>query len=166
MQVSRMFVSVGLAALLASASMSGFAATNGSIKVKSIAQIEKEVVSADGKKHVERVPADKAVPGTAVLFSNTFENIGAKPAGNIVINNPIPANTEYQAGSAYGADTEITFSIDGGKTFAAPELLKVKAEQGGEILAKPAAYTNIRWSYKNQLAPGVTGEVGFRAVIK
>lgn len=165
MHMSRMFVSVGLVALLAGISLPGLAATNGSIKVASIAQIEKEVVGADGKKHIERIPADKAVPGTAVLFSNTFENIGTRDAGNIVINNPVPANTEYQAGSAYGADTEITFSVDGGKSYAAPEKLKVKTEQG-EQMAKPAAYTHIRWSYKKQLAPGATGEVGFRAVIK
>lgn len=165
MQISRMFVSVGLVALLAGVSVPSFAATNGSIKVKSIAQIEKEVVGADGKKHITLVPADKAVPGTAVLFTNTFENIGSKEAGNIAINNPVPNNTEYQAGSAYGADSEITFSIDGGKTFAAPEKLKIKTEQG-EQMAKPSAYTHIRWSYQKQLAPGATGEVGFRAVIK
>ena len=165
MQISRMFVSVGLVAFLVGVSVPSFAATNGSIKVKSIAQIETEVVGADGKKHITRVPADKAVPGTAVLFTNTFENIGSKEAGSIVINNPVPANTEYQAGSAYGDDSEITFSIDGGKTFAAPEQLKVKTAQG-EQMAKPSAYTNIRWSYKKQLAPSATGEVGFRAVIK
>lgn len=166
MQVFRMWVSVGLTAILACVSVSGLAATNGSIKVKSIAQLEREVLGADGKQHIERSPVERAVPGSVVLFSNTFENIGNQPAGNIVINNPVPAHTEYQAGSAYGADSEITFSIDGGKTFALPELLKVKSEQGGEQIAKPAAYTHIRWTYKRQLAPGAVGEVGFRAVIK
>lgn len=165
MQITRMFVSVGIVAMLASASVPALAATSGSIKVKSVAQIEKEVVGADGKRHITLVPADKAVPGTAVVFSNTFENVGAKAASNIVINNPVPDNTEYQAGSAYGADTEITFSIDGGKTFASAEQLTVKTAQG-VVIAKPSTYTHIRWSYQKQLAPGATGEVGFRAVIK
>lgn len=166
MRISHLVLSVTVVALLSGVSFAASAAAMGAIKVTSIAQSEVEVVGANGKKHIERKPVEKAIPGTAILFVNTFENISKKPAGDIVINNPVPANTEYQAGSAFGEDSEITFSVDGGKTFAVPDALKVKAANGSEQLAKASAYTHIRWAYKKQLPPGATGEVGFRAVIK
>lgn len=166
MRISHLVLSATMVALLSSVSVAANAAAVGAIKVNSMVQSEVEVVGEDGKKHIERKPVQKAIPGAAILFINTFENISKKPAGDIVINNPVPVHTEYQAGSAYGDDTEMTFSVDGGKNFAAADVLKVKAADGSEQLAKASAYTNIRWSYKKQLPPGVTAEVGFRAVIK
>jgi uncharacterized repeat protein (TIGR01451 family) len=164
-RISRVILSAALLGLLAGFSVAAQAA-NGSVKVTSIVQAEVQVLGKDGKMHTERHSLSKAAPGATVLFVNTFENVSSKPATDIVINNPISANVEYQAGSAYGESTEITFSVDGGKTFAAPEKLTIKTGDGYEKTASTAAYTNIRWTYKNQLAPNVTGEVGFRAVIK
>ncbi len=166
MNISRVLVSAMLAVSLAGVSVAAMAVTNGSIKVTSLAQVEVETVGADGQKHIQRAPIHKAVPGDEVIFSDTFENVGKKPAGDIVINNPIPDSTQYQSGSAYGEDTAITFSVDGGKTFAAPSALKVVNADGSMRAANSTDYTHIRWTYKKQLAPGATGEVGFRAIIK
>jgi uncharacterized repeat protein (TIGR01451 family) len=163
-RISHMVLSVVLAVCLVGVAVAVPVA--GSIKVTSVAQIEVEVVGADGRKHSERKPVDKAVPGSVVLFGNAFENVGKKPATNVVISNPIPAYTEYQVGSAYGENTEITFSVDGGKSFAVAEKLVTKASDGSEQTAKASAYTHIRWLYKSQLAPGAVGEVGFKVMIK
>lgn len=142
------------------------AAGNNSLKATSLAQIEVEVQGSDGKKHLERVPVLQAVPGTALIFSTTFENTEKRPASDIVITIPLPENTVYQAGSAYGDDTDITFSLDGGKSFNMPESLKILDADGVEQIAQPDAYTNIRWKYRKQLPAGATGEVGFRVIIR
>lgn len=167
MSISRMVLSVTLACLLSGLAGVVVAATNnGPIKFSSNVQTEVEVVGVNGKKHLERQPANRVIPGSVVLYINTFENVSKKPVDGIATTNPIPANTEYQAGSAFGEDTEMTFSVDGGKTFAAPDALKIKAADGSEQLAKASAYTHIRWVYKKQLPAGAMAEVGFRATIK
>lgn len=141
-------------------------AADAAIKVTSIAQIETEVTGKDGKKTHQLTPVTKAVPGTEVIYTTTFENTLDKPAGNININNPIPNDSEYVGGSAFGKDCEILFSVDGGKTFGHAENLKIRSADGKERTALPKEYTHIRWNYKKQLAPGKVGEVGFRATIK
>lgn len=136
----------------------------GSIELKNIAEIEIEVRDAQGKIERKRAAVAKAVPGTEVIYTTTFKNIGTRPAANIVINNPVPANTTLVAGSVYGANTEISYSVDS-KTFATPDKLKVKDKDGKEITATAADYTAIRWTFKGDLAAGKTAEAGFRAVI-
>lgn len=151
------------ALLMSLLSLNAQAAT-GAIKVTSLAETDVEVMKA-GKKEMKRMPLTKAVPGTEVILTTRFENVSDKTATAVTINNPIDKALEYKAGSAFGADCEITFSADEGKTFAAAESLKVKAAEG-ERNALPKEYTNVRWLYKGQLAAGKASEVGFRAVIK
>jgi uncharacterized repeat protein (TIGR01451 family) len=165
MNNSRLFFIITLLALLGSFS-SGAQAAGAAINVTSIAQVETETVGKDGKKMFKRGPVEKAVPGTEVIYTTTFENLIKKPVGDIVIDNPIPNASEYKAGSAFGKNCEILFSVDGGKTFGHAEELTIKDADGKERTALAKDYTNIRWKYKSQLPPGKSGEVGFRAAIK
>lgn len=165
MRTLNLLLATTLLALLGSFSQSALSA-EGAIKVTSIAQTEVEVTGQDGKKTIKRTPVATAVPGTEVIYTTTFENAGNKAASNISINNPVPEHTEYKAGSAFGKDCEILFSVDGGKTFGHAEELKVTGADGKRRAALPREYTHIRWNYKAQLAPGKSGEVGFRAVIQ
>ncbi|HTN93485.1 MAG TPA: hypothetical protein VMJ33_02795 [Gallionella sp.] len=165
MQISRLLLITTLLSMLG-----GFSATvqaaGDAIKVTSIAQVETEVIGKDGKKSLVRTPVEKAIPGTEVIYTTTFQNLIKKPVGDIVINNPVPNASEYKAGSAFGKDCDILFSVDGGKTFGHAEELTIKDEGGKPRPALAKEYTNIRWIYKKQLAPGKSGEVGFRAAIK
>lgn len=165
MRISRLLLVTTLFMLLGNFSFAARAA-DGNIKLTSIAQIEVEVTGKDGKKTLKREPVAKAVPGTEVIFTTTFENISNKPADNIIINNPVPNDTEYKGGSAYGAGCEIVFSADHGKHFAKAESLKIKSTDGKERAALPKEYTDIRWTCKGPLAGGKSGEVGFHSVIK
>jgi len=164
MRISRLLLTTTLLALLGSFSAAAHAAD--AIKVSSIAQVETEVIGKDGKKILKRVPVAKAVPGTEVIYTTTFENLIKKPVGDITINNPIPNASEYKAGSAFGKDCDILFSVDGGKTKNNAEELTVKDADGKTRPAEAKEYTNIRWTYKKQLTSGKSGEVGFRATIK
>ncbi len=165
MRISRLFLITTLFVTLGSLSL-GAQAADGAIKVKSIAEIEVEVAGKDGKKALKRAPVEKVVPGTEVIYTTTFENLINKAVSNVVIDNPVPNDSEYKAGSAFGKDCDILFSVDGGKNFAPAEKLKIKGADGKERTALPREYTHIRWIYKGQLAAGKSGEVGFRTVIK
>ncbi len=155
------------AALLAALHLPAHAQTEPSvIEVISIAEQEIEVVNEDGKKEIKRIPVDKALPGDEIVYTTTFKNLLDKPAANITLTNPVPNDSLYQGGSAGGANTVITFSVDGGKQYAAPEKLTIKTEQGKTRAALPADYTHLRWTYKGELGAGKSGDVSFRAVIK
>ena len=85
-------------------------------------------------------------------------------AGSIVITNPVPDNTEYLEGTAFGAGTRILFSVDG-ESCAAPEALSIGS---GETDAAASArdYRVIRWVFEPSLAAGATGHVSFNVRLK
>jgi uncharacterized repeat protein (TIGR01451 family) len=139
---------------------------DGDIVVQSIAETEVEVTNKAGRKEKKRQPVTLAVPGSQVIYITRFTNKGTKPAGNVVINNPIPENTVFVGGSAFGASTAITYSVDGGKSYDLSNKLTKKIPGGTERPATSSDYTHIRWRYVGELAPGKRGEVGFRVIIK
>ncbi|MDP1612426.1 MAG: hypothetical protein Q8M11_15345 [Sulfuritalea sp.] len=151
--------------LLGAASFNATAADAG-IRIASIAETEIEVVASDGRKEIKRTALDRAIPGTEVIFTNRVENLAGKPAQALVIDNPIPKETAYKAGSAFGKDMQIAFSADGGKTFDHAAKLRVKGADGKPRVALPDEYTHIRWTHPGQFAAGTSGEVGFRAVVR
>ena len=138
--------------------------------VELVTKAEREIeVVEKGVKSKKLVPPQKMVPGDEVLYTVTYTNKTAKPAENVAVTNPVPKNTRYRDGSAAGENAEITFSVDGGKTFATPDKLSVAAkDKSGKDGVRPAGgadYTHIRWVVKQNVAPGQSGSVRFRAVI-
>jgi uncharacterized repeat protein (TIGR01451 family) len=139
--------------------------SGGDIEFRNVAEIEQEVKAADGKVTKKRVTAQKAIPGTEVIYTSTFRNIGKRPAGNIAIVNPVPANTTLVAGSAFGENTDISFSADGGKTWAAADKVRVNGADGKPRPAGISEFTHIRWTHRGELPAGKQGAVGFRVTV-
>ena len=153
-------------ALMLAIPAASWAQANGHIKLTSAALIEQEVVNEEGKKEMKRVKAAKVVPGSEVIFVTTYENISKEKADKAVITNPVPVHMIYTDGSAQGRGTQITFSIDNGKSFNIPAKLFVFDAAGRKFPAQPKDYTHIRWEMNNPLPSGATGEVSFRAILK
>lgn len=147
---------------LASPAMA-LAQDKGTIELKSIAEVEIEDFNAEGQKVVKRVPAAKVVPGSEVIYTNLYTNVGSEAAAKVVITNPIPQHMQYLPASAQGVDTAITFSIDGGQTYDAPDRLMVVQADGTKRQATPTDYTHIRWARQKALDAGKNGQVSFRA---
>lgn len=130
---------------------------------------EKEVtVTEAGKKVVKRVPAQSSAPGEVLIYTLSYKNTGDEKAVDVKLDNPLPAGTRYVADSASGANSRISYSVDGGKTFAAPGELSVERSQGGKVekvKASAADYTTIRWLI-TEVKPGQSGEVSFRAQVQ
>lgn len=141
----------------------GTAAAN-QLAVQSLVEME-TVTVVDGKKQVVRTPVTKAVPGSEIIFSVVFTNNSTKPASNVALVNPVPEGTTYVAGSAEAPGVTVTYSVDGGKVYGAPEKLVVK-EQGESRPAIAKDYTHIRWVFKDALQPGKKGQASFRAVLE
>lgn len=124
-------------------------------------------VDDDGSAARRMVNADSVIPGDELRYTITFSNKGDQvaDAGSVVITNPIPPETAYVEGTAFGAGTDIVFSADGGQTFATPEALLV-VRDGVEIPADAKDYTTIRWVFNPELRPGETGDVSFNVRLK
>ena len=72
----------------------------------------------------------------------------------------------YLDDTAAGPGAQITFSVDGGRTFDAPENLRVVGADGQRHAATAADYTHIRWQLKHILKGRSVAFARFRAVVK
>jgi uncharacterized repeat protein (TIGR01451 family) len=145
------------------------------LEIKSIAEVESKVVqtstdsgpaSTVGRAPVELVPADKVVPGDRVIYTLEVRN-GAQAALDAPsFSYPIPEHMRYIADSAVGPGAVVSYSVDGGRTFARAEDLKVKGPDGKLRAAVGADYTDIHWQLKNRLKANSVAFVRFRTVVK
>jgi uncharacterized repeat protein (TIGR01451 family) len=161
--MKRTAISIALVVLLLPAAAR--AQQQGSIELKSIAEVEVTETNAKGVKEVKRVDAakSKVVPGDVVIFTTTYTNIGKQPADKVMITNPVPEHMDYLDKSAEGKGAKIDFSVDKGKNYGTPDKLMVTDAQGKTRKAGPADYTTIRWIMVKPVPPGGTGSVSFRA---
>jgi uncharacterized repeat protein (TIGR01451 family) len=138
----------------------------GAVELKAVAEMETEVISDNGQKEIQRVPAAKVVPGDVVIYTIRYTNNGTEAAEDFVITNPVPEHMVYLPTSAKGENSEITFSVDGGNSYDIPENLTTTDSEGRQIPAKVSAYTHIRWTMNEPIAPGQTGSVNFEAQLE
>jgi uncharacterized repeat protein (TIGR01451 family) len=132
---------------------------------------EKELVetSPEGEQVRRRVSAADAAPGEVIFYTLRYSNTGDEAARNVRIDNPVPDGTEYQADSAWGDNSEILFSIDGGTTYKGPANLTYETtnNQGRseQRRAQPEQYNAVRWIV-TEIPAGQQGSVGFSVVVQ
>ena len=136
------------------------------IEVSTSAEIEIVEVNPDGSETVTLKPASRVVPGTEVIYTITAKNTGKEPADSVVVTNPVPAQTRYVEGSARGTNTDMTFSVDGGRAWGRARDLTV-TDASGEIRAATADdYTHVRWTLKSDLGPSQQIPVWYREQVR
>ncbi|HTU64912.1 MAG TPA: hypothetical protein VMF52_03090 [Steroidobacteraceae bacterium] len=141
-----------------------FAQTQGCISLKSVPQVEQEVVDANGKKTVQLVTATKVVPGVEVTWTVTADNVCKQPSDKVTINNPVPAHMTFVANSATNNPAaDIAYSLDG-QTYGTADQLTVQ-DNGTTRKARADEYKFIRWTFKAPLAPGAQAVAHFRALL-
>jgi uncharacterized repeat protein (TIGR01451 family) len=140
-------------------------AAGASIRADAPAQTLDVKATAAVRQGQELVPADRVVPGDEVFYTLEIRNIGTRPLPPPTVDFPIPEHMRYVANSAVGAGAEVSYSVDGGRTFDRPENLSVTA--GGQPRsATPADYTHIRWRLKHTLKAKALALARFRAIVK
>jgi len=138
-------------------------------EVKVSVSAEQEIsVTENGETRSERIPASNAKPGDELIYTVNYRNAGDETATNVIIEDPIPANSIYVGGSNIAPGVETSFSIDGGKSFSDPGSLtyEVRTADGvHESMAEPSKYTHIRWIL-DELSAGESGHTSFRVRVK
>jgi hypothetical protein len=138
----------------------GGAAHDDKISVTLIA----EVAGAQAGHRLE--PADRVVPGNQIVYTLEIRNTTALARPPPTVDYPVPEHTRYVADSATGAGADVTFSVDGGATFARPENLFVIGTNGDKRPAAADDYTHIRWRLKHILKGYSVAFARFLAIVK
>lgn len=136
-----------------------------------VMKVSKEItVKKNGKTVTELVPVENATRGDILVYTLTYKNEGKEKLTKASFVALIPEGTSYIEGSATdNGITEILFSIDKGTSFQKPPVkyfIKKKDGSMEEKIATPDMYTNIKWIFKKDLAPGETGEVSYKTKVK
>ena len=135
------------------------------ISVGVIAEVETRV-SVNGRELTKLVPADRLTPGDEVIYTLEIRNTGAAAFRTLAVPFAIPEHMRYVADSAVGPGADVSYSVDGGRTFAWPDDLTVAGPQGGLRAASAADYTHILWRLKHGLKGHAVAFAHFRAVVK
>jgi uncharacterized repeat protein (TIGR01451 family) len=120
----------------------------------------------NGREQRRFVPAGRIQEDDEIYYTVRIRNATGETVTHVTVARPIPANTIYVAGSAVGPAAVVTFSVDGGLTFASADALATRSPDGLERPASAADYTHIRWQLNYPLAPGATALARFRARLK
>jgi uncharacterized repeat protein (TIGR01451 family) len=137
---------------------------------------EKKVVQKDqqGKEKVSWQPLQGNVtvqPGDVLRYTLTGENKSDRPIKDLKLNQPVPQGMAYVMSSAAispNAGSQITYSIDQGKSFVAQPQVPVK-QADGKVVMKPApaeAYTNIRWTIGSAVGAKSTVKASYQAKVR
>ena len=135
------------------------------LAVRAIAEVE-QINQEHGREVTKLVSADRVVSGDAVIYTLEIRNTGPTTVRKPVITFAVPEHTVYVADSTVGPGTDVSYSIDNGRSFDAPEGLKIKETDGELRLAKAVDYTHIRWRLNHPLKANSVAFVRFRARVK
>jgi uncharacterized repeat protein (TIGR01451 family) len=135
------------------------------LSIKAIAEVQRSS-QTQGRETTQLIPADRVVSGDTVFYTLEVRNAAPTSVQRPVVTYAVPAHMTYTADSAVGPGTDVAYSVDGGRSFDAPENLRIQ-ESGGNVRAATAAdYTHIRWQLKNALKGNSVAFVRFRARMK
>ena len=135
------------------------------VTVKLIAEVEL-TTTEQGREIKRLVPADRVVPGDRLIYTLEVVNTAVTTVPGPAVTTPVPEHMRYVTDSAVGPGTEVSFSVDGGLSFDAPENLRVKGPNGELRAAESTDYTHIRWQFRNSLKASSVAFVRFRAIAK
>lgn len=127
---------------------------------------EREVITGDdGKREVRLIEPTNVIPGDLIVYTTTYRNNGNEAATDVAITNVIAKEMRYIAGSADSKGAQLTYSVDGGKTFNREENLTVLGANGKPRPATVDDYTHIRWKIAD-IPAGAEGSVSYQAQVR
>lgn len=127
-------------------------------------RVERLRSDEDGRTVLEPLSAAPAA-GDELVYTVSFVNAGGMAATDVRITQPIPPAVELVADSAVAPRAEVTYSVDGGRSFGWAEELVVR-DGDRETVAAAGAYTHVRWRLAGAVEPGARGFVRFRATVR
>jgi uncharacterized repeat protein (TIGR01451 family) len=142
--------------------MPGVAQAANDVVLNSAVFVEKTVADGNGRARIILEAPRVVVPGDRLVFILSYRNAGAQPATDFVVTNPLPGAVAYQG----AADGIAQVSVDGGRNWGALAALRIKENDGAVRGARMEDVTHIRWPMRKPIAPGASGKLSFRGIVR
>ena len=129
--------------------------------------VERAVITeaADGSEIITFQQTDEIAPGDQLRYLLTYSNEGEADATNVRLVMPVPSAVEMIEGSADMTGAIVTYSINGGESFAARDALII-ADETGSRAADVSDITHIRWTLASAIPAGATGTISYSGVLQ
>jgi uncharacterized repeat protein (TIGR01451 family) len=163
MQSSSFHISLGAAVALSWAMAAAGQTALNPVAIRAVAEVE--VRTKEPGRPAQLARADRVVSGDQVIYTLEVRNTAAATVHAPTVTYAVPAHMRYVADSAVGPGAEVSFSVDGGRSFGSPENLEIPTANGLRAAAA-ADYTHIRWQLANDLKANSVAFVRFRALVK
>ncbi|WP_375197024.1 hypothetical protein [Sphingobium sp.] len=126
-------------------------------------QIFVERVSTDINGRARRTleSADRAGSGDQLIFVVNFRNEGNRPVRGLAVTNAVPRGTQLDL-----SDPAMQVSVDGGAHWGRLSDFWLPTPLGGTRRAVPADITHVRWTVPQELSPGESGRLSYRATVR
>jgi uncharacterized repeat protein (TIGR01451 family) len=108
--------------------------------------------------------------GNVLRYTVKGVNEGNRAAKNLTVVQPVPKGLSYVLNSATASAgaPEMTYSIDGGKTFSVQPMVSVTLPNG-QVVQRPApaaAYSNVRWKFAQPINPKAITVLAYQVSVK
>ncbi len=137
----------------------------------SVTALPAPVPNVSLQKSVTPNTAAQLIPGADLTYTINFTNTGTASALNLIIIDPIPANTDFKVSSVTtllgttGLTATVAYSNNGGSTYA----YTPASGGGGASPGYDRSATHIRWTFTGNLSqtpPNNSGGVSFASRIR
>jgi hypothetical protein len=134
------------------------------VKIDSLIMVERTEESETGETVTTLLdPATvKVIPGDRLLFTNSYRNMGGNSVTGFVVNNPVHGAVTF----VEVLEDWALVSVDGGQNFGKLSELSVAEATADMRPAAASDVTHIRWILPSPIAPGASGELRFRGIVK
>lgn len=132
------------------------------IALSSAVFVEKDIADAQGRRSIVLEAPRIVTPGDRLVFMLRYRNKGNRPAADFVVTNPLPQAVSYQGTPDSGA----IVSVDGGASWGTLGQLRIRERNGNSRGARPEDVTHVRWTLKQAIPAGSTGQLMFRGIVK
>lgn len=144
----------------------GLAAPVSALTASQVVEKEIVVINADGSETTRRAPAETVVPGERIVYTLNYTNDKSEAASDLVLTMPVPDVVKFIEGSAENKMSVVTYSTDGGQSFAPRQSLMVQTDDGNWVPAGSEDLTHVRWRVAGPVQAGQTGQLAFKGVLK
>lgn len=149
-------------ALIATLLLPGVAIASQSVALSSEVFLETAINDGKGKVKIVLYEPKIVTPGDKLIFFLNYRNLGAAPASNFVVTNPLPGAIAFQGSN----DAAAELSVDSGRNWGMLTALKMREPNGTWRSARMEDVTHVRWTMRSPIPAGGHGKLSFRGIVR
>lgn len=146
---------------LALAAMPQPASAQPSISLDRQMFVERVETDINGRARRVLTSADRIDSGDQLIFVLHWRNSGTRPVRGLALTNPLPRGATLTS-----ADPTMQVSVDGGVRWGRLEDMWLPTPLGGTRRAIASDVTHVRLTIQQQVSPGESGRLSYRATMR